>query len=42
MSERPHCPICNGQKVYKNGSNTRDGKAVQRWFCQDCRKTFSE
>ncbi|WP_425525986.1 transposase [Halotia branconii] len=39
--DRPLCPRCQGLQVYKNGSNILvDGSIVQRWFCQQCRKTF--
>ncbi len=41
MTNRPKCPRCNGLQVYKNGSNSlKDGSTIQRWFCQNCRKTF--
>ncbi len=43
MNQRPQCPKCESNRTYKNGSNTLcDGIIVQRYFCQDCRKTFQQ
>ncbi|WP_442939718.1 IS1/IS1595 family N-terminal zinc-binding domain-containing protein [Nostoc sp.] len=42
MILRPQCPRCYSLRVYKNGGYTLpNGTFVQRWFCQNCRKSFS-
>jgi transposase-like protein len=36
------CPYCNGACLSKAGKGRREGQTVQRYWCLDCKRRFSD
>jgi integrase len=43
VNSSPHCPRCNSEKVWRDAKRyTRLGDVIQRWYCRDCGRRFSD